>query len=292
MHFAQNLSRICVTVCNSGTWGHTNFQACVENPFHCGVQWADNSTNLCVTTCPASVGTFADPTSGFCVPLCPNTPNKYFSDLYSRKCVQRCPDSVDFDGTFGNNETRVCEDYCSPFNNGSITTFADPQTVNRYCVLQCSQTPNPAFADRSTRTCVPICPTTPSLFGEIITFTCVEVCPNGTYADTASRLCVSSCTGKFKLALPNQCVSVCPADQAVPLYGDPNNSNCVATCTNNYFRDKTTSMCVSSCTNFTLLGTNFTLLAFDMTCVLFCPQGLYANSSGICVSTCPGSTFG
>lgn len=170
-------------------------------------------------------------------------------------------------------------------SNGSILTYADPQTTNRYCVLQCSQTPNRAFADSSTRTCVPICPTTPSLFGETVNFTCVQTCPSGTFANTASRLCVSSCPGQFKLASPNQCVSICPADQAVPLYGDPNNGECVATCTNNFFRYKTTSMCVSSCTTFSLL-------AFDMTCVQFCPQGFYANSSGICVSTCPGSSVG
>jgi hypothetical protein len=286
VYFAQNLSRICVTVCVNGTWGYTAYQECVESPFDCNTQWADNSTNLCVDTCPATAGTFADPTSGFCVPFCPNSPNKYFSDYSTRHCVLRCPATVDLAGTFGNNETRVCEDYCSPLNNGTILTYADPQTINRYCVLQCSQSPNLAFADPSTRTCVPICPTTPSLFGEKTYFTCVAACANGTYADTTARLCGTSCpTGMFMLVNPNECVSICPADQAVPLYGDPNNNKCVATCTNNYFRYKTTSMCVSTCTTYNLFS-------YNMTCVNFCPQGYYANSSGVCVTPCPGSTYG
>lgn len=135
MYFAQNLSRICVTVCVNGTWGYTAYQECVEDPSDCGSQWADNSTNRCVDVCPANVGTFADPVSEFCVPLCPNVPDLYFSDYSTRTCVLRCPDSVDFDGTFGNNETRVCEDYCSPLNNGTTLTYADPQTLNRYCVI-------------------------------------------------------------------------------------------------------------------------------------------------------------
>jgi proprotein convertase subtilisin/kexin type 5 len=143
-------------------------------------------------------------------------------------------------------------------------TFADPQTANRYCVLQCTQTPNEAFADPSSRTCVPICPTTPSLFGERTTFTCVATCPNGTYANTHNRLCMPTCTGQFKLASPNQCVSVCPADQAVPLYGDPFTGFCVASCSNSYFRYKSTSMCVDNCMPYGLFS-------FNMICVNFCP---------------------
>jgi hypothetical protein len=148
----------------TGTWGYTAFRGCVERPTDCLAQWADNSTNLCVDVCPASAGTFADPTTKFCVPLCPNNPNKYFSDYSTRTCVQKCPSGVLLAGTFGNNETRACEAYCSPLSNGTLT-FADHQTVNRYCVSQCSQSPNTSFADPSTRTCVSICPTTPDLYG-------------------------------------------------------------------------------------------------------------------------------
>lgn len=104
-YYAQNTSRICVKVCVSGTWGLQSSRECVEDPFLCGSQWADNTTNMCVTTCPATSGLYADPTSKFCVPLCPPT---YYSDDKSRTCVQRCPDDNGPRGTFGNNSTRVC----------------------------------------------------------------------------------------------------------------------------------------------------------------------------------------
>lgn len=96
-----------------------------------------------------------------------------------------------------------------------------------------------------------------------------------------------SCTGKFNLTNPNLCVSICPSDQAVPLYGDPLTGYCVASCSNNYFRYKTTSMCVSSCLTYNLFS-------FDMTCITYCPQGYYANDLGVCVvpSSCPSSTYG
>lgn len=113
-----------------------------------------------MNVCPATANTFADPTTKLCVPFCPAT---YYAGLTTRTCVQTCPSSVEEHGTFGNNETRTCSEVCNLLN-GSIT-YADPQTVNRYCVLQCSQSPLTAFADPSTATCVPKCPTFPSLYG-------------------------------------------------------------------------------------------------------------------------------
>lgn len=61
---------------------------------------------MCVTTCPAISNLYADPTTKFCVPLCPST---YYSDDKTRTCVQRCPDNNGIHGTFANNQTRVCE---------------------------------------------------------------------------------------------------------------------------------------------------------------------------------------
>jgi hypothetical protein len=107
VYFAQNTSRICVTVCITGTWGYTAYQECVETPINCLAQWADNTTNLCVSICPATAGTFADPTTKFCVTTCPNT---YYSDYSQRMCVQACPSNVYIHGTFGNNQTKICEE--------------------------------------------------------------------------------------------------------------------------------------------------------------------------------------
>ena len=104
-YYAQNDSRICVTVCKTGTWGLQSSRECVEDPAHCGSQWANNITNMCVTICPATSGLYADPTTKFCVPVCPST---YYSDDSTRTCVQRCPSTNGPLGTFGNNATRVC----------------------------------------------------------------------------------------------------------------------------------------------------------------------------------------
>jgi len=170
--------------------------------------------------------------------------------------------------------------------NKTVITYDDPQTANRFCVLTCTQSPNPAFADPSTGTCVPICPSFPPLFGDSNSLKCVSACPSGYYANTNTRTCDSACpTSYFKNTNPNICLTVCPALTNPPLYGDPNTNTCVATCSNNYFRYTTLSLCVASCATYNLL-------AYDMTCTLYCPAGFYANSSNICVSSCPSSTFG
>jgi len=140
---------------------------------------------MCVTTCPVISNLYANPTTGYCVPVCPPT---YFADSVSQECVQRCPINNGIHDTFGNNDTHICEEKCTQVN-----AYSDPQTLNRYCVLLCSQSPSLSFADPSSRQCVPRCPTFPSLFGENITFTCVSACVSPYYADTHTRMCVLNC---------------------------------------------------------------------------------------------------
>ena len=120
-------------------------------------QWADNATNLCVDTCPVLFGTFGDFNSRICVPVCPN--GTYADDL-TRTCVDACPENNGVHDTFGDNITHTCQEVCH--QSGS---FGDPQTANRYCVSDCSQTPDASFADPSTKQCVPRCPTHPSYYG-------------------------------------------------------------------------------------------------------------------------------
>lgn len=60
---------------------------------------------MCVPTCPVGSNTFADPTTKFCVPLCPST---YYSDVNTRTCVQGCPSNYGVQGTFADNTTRQC----------------------------------------------------------------------------------------------------------------------------------------------------------------------------------------
>ena len=122
-------------VCIEGTWGRKSDRICVETTDDCGLnsQWADNSTNLCVDTCPVLDGTFGNFDDRMCVPVCPN---ETFADDLSRTCVTRCPENNGIHDTFGNNETHICEENCQEPN-----TYADPQTLNRYCVTECSQSP-------------------------------------------------------------------------------------------------------------------------------------------------------
>lgn len=112
---------------------------------------------MCVTTCPATANLYGNFATRICVPICPNGT---FADDLTRTCVTMCPSNNGVHDTFGNNDTHICEQTCT-----QVAAYADPQTANRYCVLLCSQSPAESFADPSTKTCVPRCPTHPSLFG-------------------------------------------------------------------------------------------------------------------------------
>lgn len=53
---------------------------------------------------------FADPSTKFCVPVCPGTTvaDYSYADYSSRTCVSRCPDNYRPHGTFGNNVSHIC----------------------------------------------------------------------------------------------------------------------------------------------------------------------------------------
>ena len=103
--FAQNDAlRRCVTRCNSTTYGYN--LVCLA-PTSCPINWVgDPSTNLCVSICPVSEGTFSDFNSKLCVKQCPILSGvKYFADPTLRWCVQTCNASH---ALFGNNNTLTC----------------------------------------------------------------------------------------------------------------------------------------------------------------------------------------
>lgn len=79
------------------------------------------------------------------------------------------------------------------------------------------------------------------------------------------------------------CVSECPSNP--DLYGDSNSGFCESTCTSNYHRYSTLRLCVPSCTTYSLFSYNFT-------CVKLCPYSYYADTNGICIKPCTGSTYG
>lgn len=63
-YYAQQVPvRHCVTVCSSGTWGQDIKRTCVTTPFDCPTvngthYYADDSTTMCVETCPQNVDTW------------------------------------------------------------------------------------------------------------------------------------------------------------------------------------------------------------------------------------------
>lgn len=116
MYFAQLTDRLCVTVCEAGTWGRTSDQTCVLTPAGCNAvsQWAEDYTNMCVTTCPELYLEFADPTTFRCVRTCvANAMVTYYADLTNRICVFVCnAASYGIAGTFGDKSTGTCVAEC------------------------------------------------------------------------------------------------------------------------------------------------------------------------------------
>ena len=74
----------------------------------CHNNFADNSTNKCVDTCPDDPDYYGD--DHVCVFYC-TTPN-YYADPDSRECVTRCP-NVTEGNTYGDPLTGRCVLTCS-----------------------------------------------------------------------------------------------------------------------------------------------------------------------------------
>ena len=167
-----------------------------------------------------------------------------FADNYTgtRLCVDQCPGTVD---------SLAAPNY-----------YGDPET--KKCVLKCI-TPE-TWADPHTRKCEPVCSSTPALYAENFTMTCVAaldcpLTPTMTFGDSNNRYCVSFCSdGEF---------------------GDPTSRNCVDQCpkqadtgTEHYYGDTSTGQYI---------------------CVTVCPEEprLFGqNSSNLCVDECAGSSWG
>lgn len=97
----------CIGTCTSGFYGYN--RVCYEEcPRVSPIVFADNTTHLCVETCPDGT----------------------YGDLFSLKCVKICPISR---GTFADTGTKRCVGQCP----GS--QYANP--ANRKCVSTCPQVP-------------------------------------------------------------------------------------------------------------------------------------------------------
>jgi proprotein convertase subtilisin/kexin type 5 len=158
--------------------------------------------------------------------------------------------------------------------------------------------------------CVKPCQTSPQLYGDPLTYTCVQptscsfpntfgspsglcvqYCPNvsGTayYAYAGTMVCVTDCYttyGQYKFnGANNSCYAVCPNNYVAALTGE-----CLTKCPTSSYRlienNATNPKCSLTCTT----GYKFD---GDNTCVSICPVG-YFISSGACVKTCPAGKYG
>jgi hypothetical protein len=108
-YFAQNdANRLCVTRCGANTYGYNN--SC-WTALTCPAGFGDDTTNLCVLTCPSLNNTYGDHLTNMCVNTCPTitgtSPQIYFADSSVRQCVTTCNPST-LPPLFGNNQTQTC----------------------------------------------------------------------------------------------------------------------------------------------------------------------------------------
>ena len=124
-----------------------------------------------------------------------------------------------------------------------------------------------------------ICPSSPSLFGNQSTLTCVSSCDLYEYYDS-NRVCqqcdnicltcfgsattCTSCTGNLYLD-GNDCTTLCP----LGTYGVASSNECLSDCQDSYFQND-----------------------IDRLCYLICPSGYYGNvQTKKCTSSCPLGTY-
>ena len=112
--YAQDNGRKCVYICEDGKYGNNFTKACESDCTAVTDGYADETTNLCVTTCPLGFfayaptheclrapcpgGFYADPSTRTCVDECPGT-ERYYADPTTFTCVLQCPG-----GTYGDSQ--------------------------------------------------------------------------------------------------------------------------------------------------------------------------------------------
>jgi hypothetical protein len=275
-----------VSTCRAGTWGEPIARVCLTDNTACPIvnsykQYADNSSNMCVSTCPILQDTWGENSTWYCVSTC-STGFKYTP---TRVCINICPLYLNGTGLFS--DAGMCYDTCVTNNY-----YRDPQ-ASRSCVGTCSNSPNASYADPTTMSCVQTCPSYPVMYYAYDgNWTCQTTCVGGTFVDPTSQKCVSGCpSGTILDPNTNTCVSECPYDVSAIYYADLTEIQpiCVlaASCPSGYYGDFNIRQCTQTCSTG-LYKNNDT-----KTCVTFCPVGLYGSSTGYCVSpsNCPANQY-
>jgi hypothetical protein len=134
--FAEPTTRYCVARCfgNPQTYGYLKVchYRCLNSSHNL---YADNSTNLCVGTCPTSPEYFSDPLTGNCVLFCPDG---YFAENGTRTCAATCTVG------YADNLTRKCVAVCP--TSPTEWTYGEP--TSHKCLRVC---PPNMYADNTTR---------------------------------------------------------------------------------------------------------------------------------------------
>jgi len=151
------------------------------------------------------------------------------------------------------------------------------------------------YGDPSTRTCVTVCPSTPSLYANDLLQTCVSsnnkyyiACVwNATYKsyyDNHYRRCVMS-KSLYNLD--------CPSSPSFYAFSNATtNGICLQYCPGNTYSLDSNRSCVTTCP--VLYFVNYTLNQIVNQCVAKCPSNTYRNTTSFCVNStnCPAGQYG
>ena len=228
---------------------------------------ADPTTSLCLQTCP--FGLYAQ--NGVCVSNCTTG----FADPFLKACVPAC--SPDY---FAYLPTKQCRQNCQP----QFKYFPD-QTCVPSCPISGNLSTN-LYMDLASYSCVNVC--LPGWFADNISHTCTQTCSSVLFADSSTGLCVPECPSQPDLYGYNRvCYSPCPA-RTPALYAENLSRTCMPTCPPGSFADSFVWRCVVTCTNV-----QFSYAGPPPVCLTLCPSPLYSNNATkTCNATCPPGTFG
>ena len=134
---------------------------CITNPVSsCPAgTWADNFTNLCVSTCNSNSSNvfYGENNTRLCVPSCP-IPS--FAYTVTRVCIDICPytvaNSPGYFGDPGSSPTRLCVTNC--LTSGLYRDTANNRTCQPTCTYNSTYK---SYQDPTIMTCVAECPTYP-----------------------------------------------------------------------------------------------------------------------------------
>ena len=245
--FGENTTRICLERCPTGTYADSHLNLCVQKCSQSIPEYADDSTQCCVTVCPAIPSLYGENlTAGpKCVPFCQtagyytlntsrlcvtNCPSPYFAEPISRDCTEHCQINYNY---YADNLTRTCSSGCP-----NVTVLGSLSYT---------------YADDSTKRCVFQCPFSPSLYGDNATNTCKSKCPLNSFGDNETRLCLGVCffgvtfNGAVKYTFAENVTTFCVYQCPPGSWADNITFQCVSYCSSGTFADNSTWKCVFMC---------------------------------------------